>query len=52
MFGRPWVYGLAAGGRRGVERVLDIFISEIDATLALLGCPSIRDLDRSYLEAA
>ena len=49
MIGRPYVYGLAAGGQAGVERVLDHFRTEIDATLALVGCPSVGELDESYL---
>jgi len=49
MIGRPYVYGLAAGGQAGVERVLDHFRTEIDATLALLGCPSVHALDATYL---
>lgn len=49
MIGRPYVYGLAAGGQAGVERVLDHFRTEIDATLALLGCPSVGRLDETYL---
>lgn len=49
MIGRPYVYGLAAGGEAGVRLVLDTFVSEIDATLALLGVPAIGDLDRSVI---
>lgn len=49
MIGRPYVYGLAAGGRRGVERVLEILSGEIDRTLALVGCRRASELDRSYL---
>lgn len=49
MVGRPWLWGLAAGGHAGVERVLQIFHEEIDRTLALIGCPQVEDLDRSWL---
>jgi len=45
MIGRPWVYGLAAGGQTGVEVVLDLLRIEIDTTLALLGRPTIESLD-------
>lgn len=49
MVGRPFLYGLAAGGQAGVELCLDILSKEIDRTLALLGRPRLADLDRSAL---
>jgi isopentenyl diphosphate isomerase/L-lactate dehydrogenase-like FMN-dependent dehydrogenase len=45
--GRPWLYGLAAGGPGGVERVLAVLHDEIDRTLALIGRPGVASLDRS-----
>lgn len=45
MIGRPYVYGLAAGGQEGVEVVLDLLRTEIDTTLALLGRPTLSSLD-------
>jgi L-lactate dehydrogenase (cytochrome) len=42
MLGRPYVFGLAAGGPAGVTRVLELLESEIDRVLALLG---VADLD-------
>jgi len=47
MIGRPFLYGLAAGGRAGVERALEIFRNEIDVNLALLGHAGIQELDRT-----
>lgn len=41
MVGRPVLWGLAAGGQGGVERVLEILREELDTALALCGCPSI-----------
>jgi L-lactate dehydrogenase (cytochrome) len=41
MTGRPFLYGLAAGGRAGVERALDIFATEIRRDMMLAGCPTI-----------
>jgi lactate 2-monooxygenase len=35
--GRPYVYGLAAGGQAGVESVLRNLIAEFDLSLALAG---------------
>jgi L-lactate dehydrogenase (cytochrome) len=37
--GRPWFWGLAAGGEAGVVRMLEILRDEIDRTMALLGRP-------------
>ena len=48
MVGRPWVFALAAG-QPGVERLLDVFRTDLDRTLRLLGCPSVAALDRSYV---
>ena len=47
MIGRPFLYGLAAGGRAGVERALEIFRNEIDVNLALLGRAGVKQLDRT-----
>jgi isopentenyl diphosphate isomerase/L-lactate dehydrogenase-like FMN-dependent dehydrogenase len=44
MVGRPWVYGLAAAGQDGIERVLDLLRVEIDTALALLGRPTLESL--------
>jgi isopentenyl diphosphate isomerase/L-lactate dehydrogenase-like FMN-dependent dehydrogenase len=50
LVGRPYLYALAAAGEAGVERMLDIFSSEMSRTLSLLGCPGVSDLDRSWLQ--
>lgn len=47
--GRPYLYGLAGGGEAGVRSVLQIFADEIRRTLVLMGCPSVSELDRSWL---
>lgn len=49
MIGRPYVYGLAAGGQAGVTKVLDLLRAQLDTTLALLGCASVESLDESWL---
>lgn len=51
MVGRPWVFALAQG-EPGVSRLLEILRTDLDRTLRLLGCPSVQDLDRSFLRAA
>ncbi len=50
LIGRPYLYGLSADGQRGVERILDILRSEMARSLRLLGCASVSELDRSYVE--
>ena len=50
--GRPWVWGLAAGGVEGVDAALSVLERELDQTMTNLGAPSVRGLDRSYLARA
>jgi L-lactate dehydrogenase (cytochrome) len=47
--GRAYAYGLAAAGEAGVDRAIDILRTDLERTLRLLGCPSVADLDRSYV---
>jgi L-lactate dehydrogenase (cytochrome)/(S)-mandelate dehydrogenase len=47
--GRPYVYGLAAGGPAGVERVLQILREELSRNMTLMGVDRLQDLDRSWL---
>jgi isopentenyl diphosphate isomerase/L-lactate dehydrogenase-like FMN-dependent dehydrogenase len=49
--GRPWVYGLAAGGEAGVSRVLELLHDELDTALALVGRASPAEVDGSLLAA-
>jgi isopentenyl diphosphate isomerase/L-lactate dehydrogenase-like FMN-dependent dehydrogenase len=50
LIGRAYCYGLAAAGEDGVARVLSIFRDDIARTMALMGCSSVHDLDRSWLQ--
>jgi L-lactate dehydrogenase (cytochrome) len=50
MIGRAFVYGLAAAGEAGVGQTLSILRGEIDNVQALIGCPDIRQVDRSFLQ--
>ncbi len=52
LLGRPYVYALAVGGRRGVEELTQNLMAELDLTLALAGAASVRELDRSWLISA
>jgi L-lactate dehydrogenase (cytochrome) len=49
MVGRAYAYGLGAAGGAGVARAIEILRSDLIRTLKLLGCASIAELDRSYL---
>jgi isopentenyl diphosphate isomerase/L-lactate dehydrogenase-like FMN-dependent dehydrogenase len=51
LVGRAYAYGLSACGEAGVSRALEILRDGVARTLALLGCPSIAELDSSYLNA-
>lgn len=50
LIGRPYLYGLAAEGQQGVERILEILRAEMSRSMRLLGCASVAALDRSYVE--
>lgn len=50
MVGRAYLYGLSVAGQHGVETVLDVLRTEMSRTMRLLGCASVAQLDRSYLE--
>jgi len=47
--GRPYLFGLAAGGQSGVELVLDLFRDDLIRTMVLLGCTSVAELGPDYL---
>jgi isopentenyl diphosphate isomerase/L-lactate dehydrogenase-like FMN-dependent dehydrogenase len=47
--GRAYAYGLAAAGEAGVNRAIEILRTDLDRTLRLLGCASVAELDRSYV---
>ena len=49
MIGRPYLYGLAAGGEAGVHRAIGLLRDELRRDLMLLGCPSVKQLHRGYL---
>ncbi len=52
LVGRPYVYGLAVGGERGVRQVIRNLMAELDLELVLSGYRSIVELDRSALVPA
>jgi L-lactate dehydrogenase (cytochrome) len=44
LVGRAYLYGLMAGGERGVQRALDILAAEIARTMQLVGVASVAEL--------
>jgi L-lactate dehydrogenase (cytochrome) len=50
MAGRAYLYGLGAAGEAGVDRVLDILGSDMRRTMALIGCSTVKELDREYVD--
>ncbi|XVV15392.1 alpha-hydroxy-acid oxidizing protein [Actinoplanes sp. CA-131856] len=49
LLGRPYMYGLALDGRRGVEDVIRNVVAELDLTMALAGTPDIASITRDRL---
>ena len=49
LIGRAFLYGLGAGGRAGVTRVLEILHKELDLTMALCGQSNLSEVDDSIL---
>ena len=49
MGGRAYLYGLGAGGERGVDKALGLLRDEVDRTMKLIGAASIADLGPDYL---
>lgn len=49
LIGRPWLWGLAAGGEAGVARVLELFRSEIDRVMGLSGVSKLSEIGPDLL---
>ena len=49
LLGRAYLYGLMAGGERGVQRAGEILQQELTSTLALLGVTRISDVGRNHV---
>ncbi|HEX5107836.1 MAG TPA: alpha-hydroxy acid oxidase [Vicinamibacterales bacterium] len=50
LIGRAYAWALGAAGEPGVARAIEILRADLVRTLRLLGCRSIGELDRSYVE--
>lgn len=49
MVGRPYLYGLGAGGEKGVEWVIDFFAEGMARSMALAGVRSVAEVNRGLL---
>lgn len=49
MIGRAYLYGLMAGGKRGVDRVLDLMQQQMKRTMRLIGVNEIADLTPEHV---
>ncbi|WP_405059774.1 alpha-hydroxy-acid oxidizing protein [Kribbella sp. NBC_01505] len=49
LVGRAYLYGLMAGGERGVARAAEILTKEVRRTMALLGVSSVAELNPSHV---
>jgi len=47
--GRPYLYGLASGGQKGVERALTLLTAELERSMALLGVNNIADIRSEHV---
>ncbi len=52
LVGRPVLWGLAAEGQAGVERVLSLLRAELEHAMALAGRPDVSSMDRDLLVPA
>jgi isopentenyl diphosphate isomerase/L-lactate dehydrogenase-like FMN-dependent dehydrogenase len=49
LVGRAYLYGLMAGGRRGVDRAIQILSDEVVRTMKLLGVRSVAELEPGHV---
>jgi isopentenyl diphosphate isomerase/L-lactate dehydrogenase-like FMN-dependent dehydrogenase len=47
--GRPYLWGLAAFGRRGVARVVELLRAELGADMGMAGVANLAQIDRSFV---
>ena len=50
LIGRAYAWGLGAAGGAGVTRAIEILRTDVIRTMKLLGCSSVRELDRSFVD--
>ena len=49
LLGRPYMYGVALAGQRGVEEVISNVLAELDLTMSLTGVRNIGEINRNLL---
>jgi L-lactate dehydrogenase (cytochrome) len=49
-FGKGYLFALGAGGQKGVEAILQKMKDEIKRDMTLMGCRSVKELDRSKVK--
>ena len=47
--GRPYLWGLAAFGRSGVERVVELLRSELAVDMGMAGVAKVSQIDQSFV---
>jgi lactate 2-monooxygenase len=52
LLGRPYVYGLALAGERGVREVIQNYMADFDLTMGLAGCRSTAEIGPDSLAKA
>jgi L-lactate dehydrogenase (cytochrome) len=50
--GRPYLYGLSAGGEAGVAKALSILRDELTTSMKLVGCTDVKRVDPSLVRVA
>ena len=48
--GRAYLYGLASGGQAGVEKALNMLVTELERSMALLGVSDVKELGQQHLK--
>ncbi|HET7194528.1 MAG TPA: alpha-hydroxy acid oxidase [Nocardioides sp.] len=51
LVGRAYLYGLMAGGRDGVDRVIEILRGQVERTMRLLGVATLDELEPGHVTA-
>jgi L-lactate dehydrogenase (cytochrome) len=49
LIGRPYLYGLMAGGQRGVAHSLALLVEELERAMCLLGTPDVASIGREHV---
>jgi L-lactate dehydrogenase (cytochrome) len=50
--GRPFLYAMGAEGYTGLQAMIELIRSQVDISLAQIGCTDINDVDASYIIGA